>query len=168
MSRLRQLTNIDLQGGQLLHRGPQSQSGQQSPPPSPADDIYLPRKAGGAEGAPAVRTGTATPAGQQEAGGSLETTPAVTRRAVAGGLSALVTERTFRKLQQFNHYTDADLLGMAHEQQLLTFAEDVIPPRTRNSILFSEGETRSTFLTTLRRRGSWRRLLSGRQRKTRV
>eukprot|EP00904_Undaria_pinnatifida_P006456 jgi/Undpi1/2940/HiC_scaffold_14.g06317.m1 len=104
LSRLRQLTNSDLQGGQLLRGGPQSQSGQQplsghqSPPPSSADDNCPLPEAGGAEGAPAVGTGGALPEEKSEAGGTLEVTPAVTRRtaAAAGGLSSLERQHSLK------------------------------------------------------------------------
>ena len=154
LSRLRQLTNIDQQGGQLLRDEQQSQSGrqplreQQPPPPSSADDTCPPPEAGGAEGTPAAGTGGATPKEKSEAGGTLEVTPAVTRRAAAaaGGLNSLVAECTLRELQQLNLYAGADLPDMAHRQELLTFAEDACVTTNTQLQMRSEGEKKAKIV----------------------
>lgn len=67
-------------GGQQSPSEQQRLDGQQSPPPA---DLHP--KAGGAGGMPAVDVGGATIAGRQEASGTLEGMPAVTRRAAATG-----------------------------------------------------------------------------------
>ena len=62
------------------------------------------------------------PTGHQEAGGTLEVTHAVTRRApdAAGGLGRLITESTLREPHRLNLYTGADLPDTAHNKEPLT------------------------------------------------
>ena len=190
LSRLRQLTNSNLQGGQLRHggqqplagqpqsrqqpqsgqplHGQQQQSGQQ--PPSPAHNIYPPPEAGCAIEAPAIGSGGASPAEPQEAGGTLEVTPGVTRSAAtaAGELSSLVTERTLHELQRLNLYTGAHLPDMAQSRVCSPSRSTPTPPRTRNYKRVRRGRRkRKLFRKLLTKQNSCRRLLSGRPRKTR-
>ena len=126
--------------------------------PPPAGNIDLSPGAGDA-GRPLVPgTGEVTPARQQDGGGALVVTPAVTRRAASAtrGLRSLVTEPALPELRQLSLYTSADLSDMAHKQETpvpsITLSSKRVPSGKRNRV---------SFRTPLRSRESCQTLLYG-------
>ena len=79
-----------------------------------------------------------------------------------------MTDRTTRELQQLNLYTGADLPDIAHNQELLSFAEYAYATTNMQLQTRSEGEKKPRIVPgTFTERASCWKLLSGRQRKTR-